>query len=179
MKTISRSNANCNYAVSLTFDNCSKSLIKQIENKIKIDQATECWNWTASRTPQGYGYIRIKKKTLQAHRVMYAIAVGPIPAGVWVLHVCDNPCCVNPKHLFLGSRHDNIDDMVRKNRHFKPRGESHPRAKLTLEQVEDIRRRAMTGTRGNKFGNQGDLAREFNVTRQAIVAIVHKHSWNS
>jgi hypothetical protein len=75
-----------------------------------------CWLWTGPPDAFGYGKISIRHRMLLAHRVQYEIRVGPIPAGLCILHHCDVPACVNPAHLFLGTRVDNIADMVSKNR---------------------------------------------------------------
>jgi hypothetical protein len=80
-----------------------------------------CWNWTASASHDfGYGEFMLDGTKRRAHRWTYEQKVGPIPAGMYVLHKCDNPKCVNPKHLFLGTHQDNCDDMRRKGRHFVP-----------------------------------------------------------
>ena len=85
--------------------------------------ATECWNWTGAPNMWGYGQIRdmngrYGKKKL-AHRISWNIHNGPIPNGMLVLHTCDNPLCVNPNHLWLGTHKDNNDDMMKKGRHSK------------------------------------------------------------
>ena len=82
-----------------------------------VDEATGCWNWTRSLSNKGYGYFRRDGHEL-AHRWSYGTFVGPIPPKMFVLHHCDNPRCVNPDHLFLGTNHDNILDMVAKGRHW-------------------------------------------------------------
>jgi len=83
----------------------------------------ECWEWSAGKFKQGYGAFGIDKKMVNTHRVAYELFVGPIPEGLCVLHTCDNPSCVNPNHLFLGTQKDNIQDMVKKGRCYK--GENH------------------------------------------------------
>lgn len=75
-----------------------------------------CHEWTAGRFEKGYGVFRNDGRNLRAHRVAYEIAFGPIPDGMLVLHKCDNPACVNPDHLFVGSQKDNMQDMVKKGR---------------------------------------------------------------
>lgn len=80
-----------------------------------------CWEWTRGRDPHGYGRFATPNSDL-AHRASWELHNGPIPAGLNVLHHCDNPPCVNPRHLFLGTQKDNVDDMVAKGRARKPRG---------------------------------------------------------
>lgn len=76
----------------------------------------ECWCWTASRLPSGYGRVRFEKKSTYAHRVAWILTHGPIPEGMVVCHHCDNPPCCNPKHLFVGTQADNVHDRDRKGR---------------------------------------------------------------
>lgn len=80
-----------------------------------------CWTWTTPRRQQGYG---MWGRTL-AHRYSWALANGPIPEGLWVLHHCDNPPCVNPTHLYLGTVVENVQDMVARGRHYVPDLKTH------------------------------------------------------
>ena len=84
----------------------------------KVEMGPGCWRWTAALAPTGYGMIGRgpRQGTAYAHRLCWELTVGPIPAGLYVLHRCDNRWCVNPDHLFLGTHRDNIDDMVAKGR---------------------------------------------------------------
>lgn len=75
-----------------------------------------CWIWTGLLQKSGYGVIKRKQKAVRAHRAAYELYVGPIPTGLHVLHRCDNPPCVNPQHLFLGTHVDNMRDMEKKGR---------------------------------------------------------------
>lgn len=107
----------------------------------KVDKRgpDECWPWKASVTHQGYGHTNVNGRTAAAHRVSYELSTGPIPEGLGVLHRCDNPRCVNPAHLFLGTPADNTADMMAKQRTNNPKGEWHHAAKLTPDAVVAIR----------------------------------------
>jgi hypothetical protein len=107
----------------------------------KVEKSDGCWNWTASCNGPGYGQIRPGGcgNQLLAHRVSWEIHHGPIPDGLCVLHDCDNPPCVNPAHLFLGTKGDNTRDMHAKGRNPDLRGELGPLAKLTEKQVLEIK----------------------------------------
>lgn len=105
-------------------------------------QTDGCWIWTGSTTQDGYGRLKVHYRWNRAHRYSYAYYVGPIPAGLNVLHRCDNRRCVNPDHLFLGTVIDNNLDMVAKGRNVPPprgAGESNTQARYTAEQVIAIR----------------------------------------
>ena len=75
-----------------------------------------CWEWRGWKHDKGYGLLEVSKKKVRAHRVAYEGMVGEIPEGLLVCHKCDNPCCVNPDHLFVGTYRDNVLDMHRKGR---------------------------------------------------------------
>lgn len=129
-----------------------------------------CHLWTG-RLSGGYGTIcGGAKGPLLAHRLAYEYAIGPIPDGLLVCHTCDNPPCVNPAHLFVGTNDDNMADMARKGRQAK--GEKSGMAKLTEEDVVNIRKKYRKGIYGQVI-----LAREFGVTHQNIAAIVKVRTW--
>ena len=112
----------------------------------RVQKSDGCWNWIGFKNRKGYGTLTHRGKTYSAHRLSFQIQRGEIPKGegphgTCVLHRCDNPACVNPDHLFLGSNRDNIDDMLNKGRH-RPRwgakGAINPSAKLTEAQAQAI-----------------------------------------
>jgi len=105
-------------------------------SKAKVGRKNKCWNWKASKTNDGYGRIQVNKENWLAHRLSWTIHNGRIPKGMHVLHKCDNPACINPSHLFLGSHLDNMRDKTKKGRGAK--GEKHGRSKLTKEQAIKI-----------------------------------------
>lgn len=92
-------------------DKLAPRIIARIEKK-----RSGCWEWTGASDRRGYGRISLNKRCYLPHRVMWAHANGPIPLGMYVCHKCDNPRCVNPEHLFVGSAGDNQRDMARKGR---------------------------------------------------------------
>lgn len=139
----------------------------------RVAQGDGCWMWQRSLDAHGYGQTWFRRKVSKAHRVAWTVLVGEIPEGLHVLHKCDNPPCVNPDHLFLGTNQDNIRDRLSKNRpRGGVRGASHRSAKLSWDQVEEIRRRYI-------WGNGRALGREFGVTHASIVRIVNKTGWKS
>jgi HNH endonuclease len=82
----------------------------------KVAKTDHCWTWEGSRHPQGYGTLSVGRKTVRAHRFSYELANGPFDASLDVCHHCDNPSCVRPDHLFLGTARDNMRDASRKGR---------------------------------------------------------------
>lgn len=114
----------------------------RVKIEARVSKVT-CWTWTRSLDASGYGQINIRGKMTKAHRLAYEAFVGPIPAGLFVCHTCDNPPCCNPEHLFLGTAADNNSDKVNKRRHQF--GERSTLAKLTEADVRMIRERLAKG----------------------------------
>ena len=150
-----------------------KTLWDRFHEKFVADPNSGCWIWTASTSEFGYGVIGLGHRnegTDKAHKVSYRLYKGDIPAGLNVLHSCDVPECVNPKHLRLGTLSDNMQDCVKRKRNFTPdnRGEKASWSKLKLSDVEDIRSRRMPGT---------DFARLYKVSKSAIYQIWGGKNW--
>lgn len=165
----------------------------------KVHKTDTCWLWTASTTRYGYGRLQVSGHALLAHRIAYALAHGSLPDDLLVCHHCDTPACVRPDHLFLGTYADNRIDCIRKgrassgDRHWthitpdriargaqsgantqperRPRGEDHARARLSTDQVRDIRARFANGEVPRH------IARDYPVTYQNIMAIIHRKTW--
>jgi hypothetical protein len=141
--------------------------------KVHIPRADACWEWQAAKSKAGYGMIRIggrSGRSIYSHRLSYGWAFGDIPDELWVLHRCDNPACVNPAHLFLGTPKDNTVDALKKGR--LPRGERHDMARLTADQVRQIRKRAQGERRC-----QRRLAREYGVDHRTIQEVLNYKTW--
>lgn len=134
--------------------------------------ANGCWIWRAARIQDGYGTLSRGGVTVLAHRFSYELNVGPIPAGLHVLHRCDTPACVNPAHLFLGTNADNQRDKSVKGRAAKGLGEANTNAKLSRKQVQAIRRAYAKGG-----VTQSELGAQYNVCESSISYAVNRATW--
>jgi hypothetical protein len=112
---------------------------KFFSDRSKRDETTGCIEWQRHTNQDGYGTLKHRGKQHMAHRAMWTFARGPIPTGMLVCHRCDNPRCINPDHLFLGTTQDNVDDKMKKGRFIPLDGERNGYATLTADQVSAIR----------------------------------------
>jgi len=136
-----------------------------------VHKTPDCWLWTAGKTNGGYGKLTTYERvTKLAHRISWEIHFGEVPEGLCVLHHCDNPSCVRPDHLFLGTLNDNKQDCVVKERHS--RGEKVNTSKLTEEQVKEIRQACAQGA------NKSELAKRYGVDRSSIFRIARGETWS-
>jgi len=135
----------------------------------KVDKSGDCWEWTGFKH-KGYGRFSVGVRRLRSHRVAWELTHGPIPDGMLVLHTCDNPGCVNPDHLFLGTQADNMADMVSKGRQpfVKVLGEGVGTSKLAEDQVRSIR---------SDPRSQRAIARDYGVSQTAISEIKNRKRW--
>ena len=140
----------------------AKSL--EFENRFVIDPLTNCWNWIGPKHRQGYGY----HKQMMAHRYSYKYYKDDFNPTMCVCHKCDNPSCVNPDHLFLGTHKDNMQDMVKKNRCNKPIGDKHHNSKVNPDIVRHIRKKEM---------QQRAYAKLYGLCQRTVAEIQKKLTW--
>lgn len=146
------------------------TLEERFWSHVDKSNADGCWLWTAATHTYGYGRLFANGVVTEAHRVSYELNVGPIPDGMHVCHRCDNPPCVRPEHLFLGTNTENRRDSVRKNRHAH--GVKQGGTKLTDEIACTIRKRFASGET-----NKSALAREYGVTSSCIHDVLTSKTW--
>lgn len=141
---------------------------EQFWQRVEIKRPDDCWLFTGRKNQDGYGQIAYQCKTQNANRVSYIIANGPIPKGMVVMHTCDNPPCVNPKHLKIGTQQQNIEDMVSKGRNRNGGGGAqNVLSVLTADQRAEIRKK-FTGIKGQKSA----MALEYGCCVQTICNVL-------
>lgn len=142
----------------------------------KVDRrgSDECWPWQASVNETGYGRLTAGRGiNLKAHRVACELTRGPIPAGMSVLHKCDNPPCCNPSHLFFGTKKDNTRDMLAKGRGSPPprrSGAEHPSAKLD----EASARKIIADQRSHRA-----IASEYGISSMTVFRLKNGKTWKN
>ena len=134
----------------------------------KVDPAPSscCWEWTVSKSSNGYGQFRLHKQMVGAHRIAYTLAKGEIPKDLIVRHTCDNRLCCNPDHLILGTHTDNMADMLERKRQAK--GEGNSSCKLTPKQVMEIYNSPLP---------QDEIAKLYNIAQTNVSSIKLKKTW--
>lgn len=150
----------------------SSPIEERLWGRIDKTATSGCWLYLGNRSDKGHGVVRHRDKMRGAHRVAWELVNGPIPDGMCVCHHCDNPPCVNPAHLFLGTLADNNRDRATKGRSADMRGERSHRARLTTAQAQDIRRRRLAGETITA------LAREFNIHHGTVSRIAKAQTWS-
>lgn len=146
-----------------------------VDKNSQANNPDDCWTWIAGKDRDGYGAFALSQhKKVKAHRYSYLLTYGDLPSNMHVCHKCDNPTCVRPDHLFLGTDADNIKDMMDKQRNVVLRGSKSGRAKLTEDQVEEVKK--FIGILSPK-----ELAEKFsekyNVAKGTIDNITYNRTW--
>lgn len=146
-----------------------RTLRRRFWHNVTVGLHDQCWEWQASGAA-GYGYLYVGEVHYRAHVLSWELANGPVPEGLCVCHHCDNRACVNPAHLFIGTRGDNIRDATMKNR--LQHGEDHYCSKLTEDEVLEIVERFDSGESPTR------IADDFSISRSAIYQIMNGDAWS-
>lgn len=146
-----------------------------------VDMSGECWVWTKARNHRGYGVTgetrNGQQRQIRAHRASWELTRGPIPEGLMVCHHCDNPPCVRPDHLFLGTARDNMADKAAKGRApgnpgcTWTRGEHSPTHKLTRFEVLRFWEMQRAGA------SRAELAAAFGISKSQTARLARGESW--
>ena len=155
---------------------CPNHLFNRLINGTTLNNKTGCWEWQKSKNNHGYGTLTVNRKRVYAHRLSYTLFVGEILDGSYVLHECDNPCCINPEHLHIGTQSLNMKECYGRGRSkIKPLslpGEKNGQAKLKISDVELIRLQLAQGV------TQAIIAKRFGVSQSQISNIKRGLQWN-
>lgn len=140
--------------------------------KVRKLPGDTCWEWTACIARDvGYGLFWNGERLVSAHRFSYLMEHGSIPDGLYVCHHCDNRRCVRPEHLYAADQSRNLLDCVKRGRHNPKRGEASNLAKITEDDVRDIRARYARGER------QAAIGRDYGIKQPTVSGIVNHHWW--
>lgn len=148
----------------------------RLMSHVVINNYSGCWEWQGSKRG-GYGRITVgsrtdgTRKVVMAHRLSYELTHGEIPDGYEVCHKCDNRCCVNPDHLFIGTHKDNMDDRDKKGRNISHKGEKNGNAKLSEKDVVDIKAKRANGATFQ------EIADEYGVHKKTVMDAVNGKNW--
>jgi hypothetical protein len=153
-----------------------KTQYEELVSLLSEMDTEECFGFDPpkDRIAGGYSRIKVSGVRILTHRVSYSVANSITfedMAGLVVRHSCDNPICVNPRHLSLGTQKDNVDDMMARGRMVKAHpgfGENHHSSKLTIEQIEEARRLYVKGNRWNRGVSYAELAKRYGVSPHAL-----------
>ena len=150
-----------------------ESVVERFWKKVDKKSDSECWNWLAAKDRRGYGRFSIDYKMVLAHRFSLEVSLGEkIEDGLFALHSCDNPSCVNPAHLREGTAADNMDDAIERGRQKAKKGSENPNAKITEQDVVEIRRLYATSEMpGTK------LAEKYGISQANVYEIIHRTAW--
>ncbi len=145
---------------------------RTFDSHIARGEEDECWPWSGATQHGGYGCLNENDRQIRAHRRAWQYANGAIPAGMQVLHRCDNPPCCNHAHLFLGTHADNMRDMFAKGRRTAALGESNGKSVLTEDQVREIKR-----TYKGRRGERKELLAKYGIAKGTLQAIMEGKTW--
>lgn len=147
---------------------------KPVEDRFfcKVKKSFSCWIFTGHLNNKGYGYFAVDGKKILAHRFSFELHKKRVPVGLCVLHRCDVPPCVNPSHLFLGTKKDNTQDMFSKGRNITVRGEENGKSKLSSLLIKKMRRAYSSGNY-----TQRGLARDFGISHTTAWMVLNNKTW--
>lgn len=161
-----------NLSTAFTDESLRRSVESRLLAGVRHNPATGCWEWLGTREAGWYGDMSVPGcGRVRTHRLSYLLFCGPFPDDLFVCHKCDNPPCVNPAHLFLGTHGDNMRDAARKGRYGARRGESAPKCKITEADVLRIRESFAAGV------PRADIAAEFGLDDTSITSIATGRVW--